>query len=77
MTIYGQRINGGALEVRGGHRRLRAALSAFGYANVTDMETDEQFRVHEVDGQLVVLTDPKAATAETIAAAAIKSAARL
>lgn len=76
MTIYVQRIDGGTLKVRDGNMRLRAALSAFGYANVTDMETDEQFRVHEVSGQLVVLADPGAAHAEAIAAAAIERAAR-
>ena len=76
MTIYVQRINGVTLKVRSGHRRLRAAMSTFGYANVTDMETDEQFMVHEVDGQIVVLAAPGAAVAETIAAAAIKRAAR-
>jgi hypothetical protein len=75
MTVYVQRIDGGTLQVRDGHKRLRAALSVFGYANVTDMETDEQFRVHEVDGQLVVLAEPGAATAETIAAAAFKQSA--
>lgn len=76
MTIYVQRINGGTLQIRDGNMRLRAALSVFGYANVTDVETDEQFRVHEVDGQIVVLSEPGAAQAETIAAAAIERASR-
>lgn len=76
MTIYVQRLDGGTLKIRDGHMRLRAALSAFGYANVTDMETDEQFRVHEVDGQLVVLSEPGADAAKTNAAAAIERTAR-
>jgi hypothetical protein len=76
MTIYVQRIDGGTLRVRDGQMRLRAALSAFGYANVTDMETDEQFRVHGVDGQLVVLAAPGAETAKTSADAAIDRTAR-
>jgi len=76
MTIYVQRIDGGTLRVRDGHARLRAALGVFGYASVTDMETDEQFRVHEVDGQIVVLAEPGQAAAETIAAAAIERASR-
>lgn len=76
MTIYVQRIDGGTLRVRDGQMRLLAVLSAFGYANVTDMETGEQFRVHEVDGQIVVLAEPHQAAAETIAAAVIERAAR-
>lgn len=36
----------------------------------TDMETDEQFRVHAVEGQMVVLAEPGQA------AAAIERAAR-
>jgi hypothetical protein len=76
ITIYVQRINGGTLAIRSGHSRLRAALKVFGYANVIDMETGEQFRVHEVDGQIVVLAAPGAAVAETIAVAVIQHAAR-
>lgn len=76
MTTYVQRIGGGSLEIRSGHTRLRAALSVFGYANVTDVETDEQLRVHEVDGQLVVLSEPGSAEADAIATAALERAAR-
>lgn len=76
MTIYVQRINGGTFQIRDGNMRLRAALSVFGYANVTDVETGDQFRVHEVDGEVVVLSEPGAAAAETIADAAIQRAAR-
>lgn len=65
MTIYVQRMTGGTLKIRDGRARLRASLNAFGYANVTDMETDEQFRVHEVNGQLVELTAPRAESAKT------------
>lgn len=77
MTIFVQRIDGGTLQVRDGHMRLRVALSTLGYANVTDVETDEQFMVHEVDGQIVVLAEPGAAAAETIAAAAIERLAKV
>ena len=76
MSIYVQRIDGGNLRVLAGQRRLRAALSAFGYANVTDSATDEQFRVQEVDGQIVALVDPHPVAAETMAATAIERAAR-
>jgi hypothetical protein len=57
MTIYLEVTEGGNLKVRQGCARLRRALSVFGYANVVDVKTDEQFRVHEVHGQLVVLPE--------------------
>ena len=57
MTIYLEITECGTFKVRQGRARLRSALSVFGYANVVDVKTDEQFRVHEVQGQLVVLPE--------------------
>ena len=76
MTIYVQRTAGNTFEIRSDRHRLRAALQVFGKAIVTDCETDEKLEVHEVDGQLVVLDDGRAAIAATVASNTIERAAR-
>lgn len=75
MTIIVRR-NGGALEVVSGRHRLKALIHIYGKAIVTDVESQEQFEVHEVDGQIIVLQSPAAAAAETTATAAIARANR-
>lgn len=76
MTILIHRIDGRTFQFINGHARLRASLEVFGKATVTDAETNETFEVHEVDGQLVVLSDGHGQAAETIAATVIKRAAK-
>ena len=75
MSILIRRVDGGTFEPVNGHVRLRASLEVFGKATVTDMDTQETFDVHMVNGQIVILDDGKAAIAETIAVAAIERAA--
>ena len=76
MTIIVKALSGTALEVVSGRRRLQATLDVVGKATVQVAETGETLEVHEVDGEIVVLKDPAAAAAETIAAHALERAAR-
>lgn len=70
MSILIRRIDGRALQLINGQSRLRASLEVHGKATVTDAETHETFEVHEVQGELVLLSDGRGAAAETIAATA-------
>lgn len=76
MTATFQRINGTTIQLINGHARMRAALDVFGTATVTDIKTGEVLEVHESNGQVVVFKDAHASAAKTLAAIAIKYAAR-
>ena len=66
MTILVKRVSGTRLEVVSGQHRLSAQLAVNGKADVQDIETGEQFAVHRVDGEIVVLTSPAAAAAQSV-----------
>lgn len=63
------------MQVVQGLHKLQGALQAHGIAEVQDIETSETFKVHIVEGQIVVLATPQDAIAETQAAVAIARAA--
>lgn len=68
MTILVRRRDESYFECIDGHRRLLAGLQVLRNVRVRDIETGEEFDVHEVEGQLVVLSTPAQAIAETEAA---------
>lgn len=74
MSIFVRRICGSTFQIVSGHARLRVMLNEIGQATVTDIETKEVFDVHMVDGEIVVLSSPQKAAAETLAVAAITKA---
>jgi hypothetical protein len=74
MTILVRRRDGSSFECVNGLHRLRAGLQVFGRMRVRDQETGEEFDVHEVEGQLVVLSTPAQDFAETKAAKLIAKA---
>jgi hypothetical protein len=74
MTIHVRRRDGTSFECLSGIHRMRAALQVFGRVKVRDIDSGEEFDVHEVEGQLVVLSTPAQDFAETKAAQLIARA---
>lgn len=56
MTIYVKRVDGSTFQVLAGGMRLQAELQVRGKARVHEADSGAQFDVHEVDGQIVLLT---------------------
>ena len=76
MTITVRRVDGETFQIVGGAYQLNSELQLRGKATVTDIETQETFMVHVVEGRVVPLDQGHSAIAETIAAAAIERARR-
>jgi antitoxin component of MazEF toxin-antitoxin module len=74
VTILVKKVGSSAYECVSGGMRLDAGLQ-LGKVTVTDIETQEEIEVHLVDGEIILLATVAKVRAETLAAAAIESAA--
>lgn len=72
--IFVRRTNDGTFELVSGHARLQTFLDLHGRAEVVDVGTNETLHVHEVDGNLVALSDEAQANVDDLANAAINRA---
>lgn len=66
----------GCYEVMNGHSRLKVAIEVKGKAEVIDMATGKTLFVHEIDGNLIALSEDAQANLEDQAAALINRSQR-
>jgi hypothetical protein len=72
--ITARRKADGVFEIINGHGRLNVLLQVSGKAEVVDVATGETIYVHEVDGQMMALSEDSQASLEDLANAAINRA---
>ncbi len=72
--ITARRKSNGSFEITNGHMRLKAQLEGHGEAEVHDLSTGQTYRVHDVGGRVVALSNEAQANVEDMANAAINRA---
>lgn len=76
MTITVRKNADGAWQALSGAQRLAATLDVLGKADVVDADTGEAFVVHDVDGQLLILSAEHDANLDDLANAVVNQARR-
>jgi hypothetical protein len=72
--ISARRKADGSFEVVNGHMRLKVQLELYGKAEVVDIGTGQTVHVHQVDGNMLALSEDAQANVEDFANAAINRA---